>query len=407
MHGAKKGSWGGVAGQPREVHRRRLDCYPRDILNSAELVAGALGRASRNLIDREALVELVALAAIAREHVLVVGPPGTAKSEAVRRVAKALGGRYFEYLLGRFTEPNEIFGPVDLRKLREGVVETETTGMLPEAEIAFLDEVFLGSTAILNTLLGLLNERRFVRGHTAIDVPLRVCVGATNALPDDESLDAFADRFLVRFFVDGIPDPSIEDLLESGWALESQSIEGIEMAHVDALAETARAADLSGVRSEIAHAIRALRKNGIVLSDRRAVKLQRLVAAAAALDGRTTPTTADLWPIVYAVPSLAGQQIARDAIAELLEASKSSALAAAAEHASLGPLARAERIARDGQQLLDARPEDPKEREGWLLKLEGVAREIDAAFAPDAMPDAVAKVRTAIVEEVAPAIDLP
>ncbi len=348
-------------------------------------------------------MELIALAAIAREHVLVVGPPGTAKSEAVRRVAKALGGRYFEYLLGRFTEPNEIFGPVDLRKLRDGVVETETTGMLPEAEIAFLDEVFLGSTAILNTLLGILNERRFVRGHTAIDVPLRVCVGATNALPEDDALDAFADRFLVRFFVDGIPDPSLEDLLESGWALEQQTIEGIDMANVDALAEVARRANLAGVRSEIAHAIRALRKHGVVLSDRRAVKLQRLIAAAAALDGRESPTSADLWPIVYAVPSIAGQQIARDALGDLLEASKSTALASAAEYASLGPLARAERIAREGRALLDAPPgDDPKDREAWQLKLEGVAREIDAAYAPTGLPGSVAEVRAAILQHISP-----
>src|SRR5207248_9740989 len=111
------------------------------------------------------------------------GPPGTAKSEAARRVAATLGARYFEYLLSRFTEPSEICGPVDLRKLREGLVETETSGMLPEAEVAFLDEVFLGSTAILNTLLALLNERVFRRGHTQMKCPLRVCVGASNGLP--------------------------------------------------------------------------------------------------------------------------------------------------------------------------------------------------------------------------------
>src|ERR671932_1737359 len=142
----------------------------------------AVSDAARGLIERESLVELVALAAVAQEHVLVIGPPGTAKSEAVRRVARATGGVYFEYLLGRFTEPSEIFGPVGLRKLQDGTVETDTMGMLPEAEIAFLDEVFQGSTAILNTLLGLLNERVFRRGHTRVTCPLRVCVGASNAL---------------------------------------------------------------------------------------------------------------------------------------------------------------------------------------------------------------------------------
>ena len=127
---------------------------------AAEKVRRALEVAGRGLVERETLVELVALAAVAGEHLLVIGPPGTAKSEAVRRVARVLGGRYFEYLLGRFTEPSELFGPIDLRRLREGVVETQTADMLPEAEIAFLDEIFLGSTAILNTLLGVLHEQR-------------------------------------------------------------------------------------------------------------------------------------------------------------------------------------------------------------------------------------------------------
>src|SRR5207244_13106988 len=121
--------------------------------------------------------------AVADEHVLVIGPPGTAKSEAARRVAATLGARYFEYLLSRFTEPSEIFGPVDLRRLREGVVETETAGMLPEAEVAFLDEVFLGSTAILKPLLAILNGRVFRRGSTIKRCPLRLCVGARNLTP--------------------------------------------------------------------------------------------------------------------------------------------------------------------------------------------------------------------------------
>ncbi len=180
---------------------------------------GAITSASAGLVEREALVETVILAAVAGEHLLVIGPPGTAKSEAVRRIARALGGHYFEYLLGRFTEPNEVFGPVDLRRLREGVVETQTAGMLPEADIAFLDEIFLGSTAILNTLLGLLNERVFRRGHTRLACPLRICVGASNRLPEDEMLAAFADRFLARVYLDAIPDPRLEELLEGGWQL--------------------------------------------------------------------------------------------------------------------------------------------------------------------------------------------
>jgi MoxR-like ATPase len=367
-----------------------------DLVDSAAALRAAVADAGRGLVERETLVELVALAAVAGEHLLVIGPPGTAKSEAVRRVAKNLDARYFEYLLGRFTEPSEVFGAIDLRKLREGTIETETAGMLPEADVAFLDEVFLGSTAILNTLLGLLNERTFVRGHTRKACPLRVCVGASNALPHDEQLAAFADRFLLRIFLEPVADPALEKLLEGGWGISAQS-EGrrATMAQLDQLGNAARAADLAQVRPLLAQAVRKLRGVGIALSDRRAVKLQRLVAASAVLAGRAAPTAADLWPIVFAVPTLEAQRTARTVLRELLAESENSALPAAAEEASRGPLARAGRIAASGREALSARPAEGA-RDGWRLKLEGVLREIDATFAVESMPKDLAEVRAVV-----------
>src|SRR5215472_13891865 len=235
-----------------------------DIGAMAASLRQAIADAASGLVERETLVELIVLAAVAQEHLLVIGPPGTAKSVAVHRVAETIGGRYLEYLLGRFTEPNEIFGPVDLRKLKEGVIETQISGMLPEAEIAFLDEIFQGSTAILNTLLGLLNEREFRRGHTRIQCPLRVYVGASNALPEDESLAAFADRFLVRIFVEPIADPMLEQLLEGGWSLDGHSGgAAASMSQIDMLAAAARAADMSRVRPALSHALRILRAAGV------------------------------------------------------------------------------------------------------------------------------------------------
>lgn len=368
------------------------------LTSAAASLRQALAEAGRGLVEREALLEMVALAAIAGEHVLVIGPPGTAKSEAVRRVARAVGGRYFEYLLGRFTEPSEIFGPIDLRRLKEGVVETETAGMLPEAELAFLDEVFKGSTAILNTLLGILNERVFRRGHTTLRCPLRVCVGASNALPEDESLAAFADRFLVRAFVDPIPDPRLEELLEGGWRIaqteEAVPAPPVSVEAFDALTMAAQAADTSRVRPHLAHAIRVLRGAGVLLSDRRAVRSQRLVAAAAVLAGRARPTDADLWPLILAVPTREQQAIARECLHDVLTQTENAALPAAAEEASLGPLARAARIATAGREALSAAPEDP---EDWRLRLEGIVREIDAGFAQEAMPADLAEVRSRIV----------
>ena len=373
---------------------------PPSLADASTALRDALTDASRGLVERQELVELIALAAVAGEHLLVIGPPGTAKSEAARRVARALGGRVFEYLLGRFTEPSEIFGPIDLRKLKDGVVETQTAGMLPEAEIAFLDEIFLGSTAILNTLLALLNERTFRRGSTNVRVPLRVCVGASNALPDDEALAAFADRFLLRSFLDPIPDPRLEDLLEGGWSVAGAN-EGrrASMDHLDVLAAAVSRADLAPVRPHLAHAIRVLRKNGVTLSDRRVVKVQKLVAAAAVMGGRASPTEADLWPIVTAVPTREAQAAARDALRSVLAKSENAALAAAAAEASLGPLARAARIAAAGEQTFGEKPEggDANAMEAWRLKLEGIAREIDAGFAKASLPEGLAAVRARIV----------
>jgi MoxR-like ATPase len=367
----------------------------------ASALCTAIAEASSGLVEREVLVELVALAAVAGEHVLVVGPPGTAKSEAVRRIASVLGGRYFEYLLGRFTEPNEIFGPVDLRRLREGVVETETRGMLPEAEIAFLDEVFLGSTAILNTLLTLLNERVFRRGHTVIDCPLRVCVGASNHLPDDDMLAAFADRFLLHVFVEPVADPRLEELLEGAWRSgRSPRQRSSSVAELDTLATAARETDLTHVRPTIAYAVRLLRGAGIALSDRRVAKTQRLVAAAAALAGRSIASDADLWPIVYAVPTSDAQRIARDGLRELLARSDNPTLAAAAEEATAGPLLRARRLASTTDSLLKDVPGDAVARPEWRLKLEGVAREIDAAFSEDTMPEELKAARRRLVDAV-------
>jgi MoxR-like ATPase len=364
----------------------------------AALLRQAIADAANGLVERETLIELIVLAAVAREHLLVIGPPGTAKSIAVHRVAQTIGGRYFEYLLGRFTEPNEIFGPVDLRKLKEGIVETEISGMLPEAEIAFLDEIFQGSTAILNTLLGILNEREFRRGHSRVHCPLRVCVGASNALPEDESLAAFADRFLVRIFVEPIADPMLEQLLEGGWRVEQRQLKTTAgMADIDVLADAARQADMSRVRTALSHALRLLRTAGVALSDRRAVKAQFMIAAAATLDGRSVPTEADLWPLIFVVPTLQQQDIARESLRDLLTATQNATLPAAAEQASAGPLVRAMRLARAGNEGLAAKPAAEKEKQAWKLKLEGIIREIDASLAPEQITGEVSTVRQAIM----------
>ena len=351
-----------------------------DALNA---LRAALRAACRGLVGREGLVELVLLAAVAGEHLLVVGPPGTAKSAALRRVGEALGGRTFEYLLGRFTEPAELFGPVDLRRLKEGVVAVDTAGMLPEADFVFLDELFLGSTAILNTLLPVLNEGRFRRGSTDVAVPLRLCVAASNALPRDPSLAALADRFLVRAFVHPLGDDQLEALLASADLPSPPS--GQLLGALDALRARVGAVDLQPARAALAAAVRTLRDGGILLTDRRVVRAQRLVAAAAALAGRTTAGELDLWPLLYAVPTEEEQRRARALLPALLAAADHPLLTAALVGATDGPAALASRLV--------ARLAALQQEGASALLLRGWLRDVDVAFAPADRPGALAAAR--------------
>lgn len=365
----------------------------------ADDVRRAIRAAASGLLERDALVEVLFLAAIAGEHVLVVGPPGTAKSLAVRNVAHQLGGSYFEYLLGRFTEPNEIFGPVDLRRLREGTVEIETTGMLPEADIAFIDEVFLGSTAILNTLLSILNERVFRRGSTVITVPLRLCVGASNTMPTDPSLAAFADRFLVRMFLEPIDDGLMEHLLETTWAAGAESspaTPSLSLAQLDHLRAARASCDVSAVRPVLAHAIRVMRAAGVPITDRRAVKAQSLVAAAAVLDGRTAARTADLWPLPLIVPTNESQIAAREVLGPLLDDASNAVAPHAAELLSASRASRADRLVARGREVLWPNPAEVND--GLRLRREAVLREIDASFSAEQLTPELRAVRDRVVE---------
>ncbi|MEH6421419.1 AAA family ATPase [Pseudomonas sp. CGJS7] len=365
---------------------------------AAARVRDAVHAATTGLVEREQLAELIVLAAVAQEHLLILGPPGTAKSAVVRRVAAALGGRYFEYLLGRFTEPSELFGPVDLRRLREGVVETDVTGMLPEAEVAFLDEVFLGSTAILNTLLGVLNERRFRRGHTQVACPLRVCVGASNALPDDESLAAFGDRFLLHLFVEPVPDHQLEALLAGGWQAERAELSHrAELGDIDELSRRVSGVGMERARGLLADAIRKLRGAGLSLSDRRIVKVQRLIAAASVLAGRDVATEADLWPLFYVMPTREAQTAAQDVLRDCLSAAANPTLRAAVEQAVLQPLSRTARLLEAARSCLQGDANAP----GATVIAEALLREIDANFNADSIPPELAVERARLIERAA------
>src|SRR4029077_17736309 len=139
-------------------------------------------------VGKDEIIDLMGVCLVGGENLFILGPPGTAKSALVQELARRIEGKVFDYLLTRFTEPNELFGPFDIRKLREGDLVTNTEGMLHEASLVFLDELLNANSAILNSLLMVLNEKVLRRGRENRPLPVFMIVGASNHLPEDEAL---------------------------------------------------------------------------------------------------------------------------------------------------------------------------------------------------------------------------
>jgi MoxR-like ATPase len=255
----------------------------------------------KRFVERDEVVDLIALASVAGEHLFLLGPPGTAKSALIRHFALAVRGRYFEYMLTRFSEPNEVFGPVDIARLRDGVVATVTTGMLPEAEFAFLDELFNANSAILNNLLTVLNERVFRRGAETHRLPLLSLFSASNHLPEDNALKALFDRFLLRCHVDNLRREAMPRLLRAGWELERTppATAVVTADDLRALAGSVFDVNLDPIRELYTEVVFKVRDLGVALSDRRAVKVLKLLAASAVLCGRIAAEPSDLWVLRY------------------------------------------------------------------------------------------------------------
>jgi MoxR-like ATPase len=254
-------------------------------------------------LGKDEIIRLLLIAVVAGEHCVLLGPPGTAKSALIRSLAELMQARYFEYLLTRFTEPNEIFGPVDIAAFREGQYRRNTTGMLPEAEVVFLDEVFKSNSAILNALLTLLNERRFTSGGTVVRCPLISVFAASNEVPSDETLNAIFDRFLLRVRSDNLDAYHFSELLQKGIALEVRQMAGQKPQPLLSAKELADMGKAFGQRMAFSDAFLSaykglvfqIRAEGVSLSDRRVVKMLKLFAASSFLDGRQAADASDFF----------------------------------------------------------------------------------------------------------------
>ena len=258
---------------------------------------------SRHFLDKQEMIRLLLVSVVAGEHMVIVGPPGTAKSALVRMFSRLIDAKYFEYLLTRFTEPNELFGPVDIRAFREGTYTRRTTGMLPEAEVVFLDEIFKSNSAILNSLLTVLNERRFSNGANVMKVPLLSLFGASNEVPNDDNLAAIFDRFLLRVVSNNLDSYHFSGLLERGLKNEAAALSGIEVKPLVSAADLHRVNQALGQRlvfseellSRYKGLIFQIRSEGVSLSDRRVVKILKLLSASAIVDGRSEANDSDFF----------------------------------------------------------------------------------------------------------------
>ncbi len=286
---------------------------PRDLLR---IIRDEL---RQQFLERDALIDGALVGLLAGQHLLVIGPPGTAKSMLADEVCRRLeGARYFQWLLTRFTTPEELFGAISLQALEHDDYRRLTSHKLPEAHVAFLDEVFKASSSILNTILTVMQERRFHNGREVVPVPLLTLFGASNELPEDDELLALNDRFLLRFVVDYIGEEFRFLKLLQATPPAARTTLGLEELAA-ARAEVAGVAVPGGVLRAIADLRRELGRRGVVASDRRWAQSLDVLRAHAWLDGRDTaadPDVAFLEHVLWRDP--AERQTVRDAVRELL-----------------------------------------------------------------------------------------
>ena len=286
-----------------------------------------------NLVEKQEAVKLSVLAAIAGESIFFLGPPGTAKSLIARRLRNLFkesegATPYFEYLMNQFSTPEEVFGPVSLKSLENDEYKRNVKGYLPDSQTAFLDEIWKASPAIHNTLLTIINEKKFHNGNNVLNVPLKVLIAASNELPaKNMGLEALWDRFLIRLVVNPVSENGFfdmalqpEGIVENFYDFDNQEVENLKISNDELLNFRAEIVKIPleenvkniivDIRKELE--IRNLAENlnnseNFYVSDRRWKKIIHIMRTAAFINGRKSVQLPDCQLIKYCIWNSAEQ----------------------------------------------------------------------------------------------------
>lgn len=252
-------------------------------------------------VGREAEVDAIVVGLLSREPVILVGAPGTAKTALIESLGKLVGGKVFTYLLSRFTEPDELFGALDIKAYREGKIRRVINNTILSANIVFLDEIFKASSAIRNTLLRVLNEKEYRYGDMVVKVEWLGFYSASNEVSTDAEDMAFYDRLVIRRFVKYVSNTMWKELLIRGIDFEGNTaltplitIEDVKKFQSEVIARFKALKSGNGIIEKYIEALARLQEKGIVLSDRRKIKVLKVASAYSVLYGSTAVSLDDV-----------------------------------------------------------------------------------------------------------------